>query len=118
MPRPPDDRPRPACGERIGNQPGHRFERRFWEVPELGSDWEFLQGSAASNDSFGGREAIVLWENESGALARLAHSVRHLNHKAQQWRSGKPLWGREGVALNRVGRLRAVRYTGARFSED
>jgi hypothetical protein len=106
------------CRWGLGAGDGQRFERLFWEVPALGEAWELLQSSATTDDPFGGRYSIVLWENEMGAMAKLAHSVRHLNNKAQQWRSGKPFWGRSGVALNRVGQLRATLYTGDRFSED
>jgi hypothetical protein len=96
----------------------HQFQRSFWEVPALCGSWERLQTSSADEGMFTGRESIVLWENEQGRMARLAYSVRHLNHKAQQWRSGKPIWGRQGVALNTMGRCRPTLYLGDRFSQN
>jgi hypothetical protein len=106
------------CRWGLGAGDGPRFERLFWEVPALGEAWEFLQSSTANSDPYSGRSSIVLWEHESGAMARLAQSVRHLNNKAQQWRSGKPFWGHRGVSLNRVGQLRTTVYSGDRFGED
>ena len=45
-------------------------------------------------------------------MSRLAESVKHLNHKAQQWRSGKPSWGRRGVVVSLMANLPATLYTG------
>jgi hypothetical protein len=92
-----------------------RFEAYFWELPEQGSGWECLQSSVSEASYFAGREKVVRWENESGAMARLAESVRHLNHAAQNWRRGKPLWGRHGVAVSLMGELPATIYTGERY---
>ncbi|MCK8609317.1 BREX-1 system adenine-specific DNA-methyltransferase PglX [Agromyces sp. C10] len=106
-----------SCTFGLGVGDFNRFERAFWELPEFGDDWEFLQTSPTASEPYGGRELVILWERESGSLARLAESVRHLNHKAQQWRSGKPVWGKVGVVLSRMGGIKFSLYTGERFSE-
>lgn len=106
-----------TCTFGLGVGDFNRFERCFWEVARGNPDWEFLQSSASSTEPYGGRELVVFWENENGSMARLAESVRHLNHKAQQWRSGKPIWGKEGIALSRMGGIKASLYSGDRFSE-
>jgi hypothetical protein len=106
------------CKWGLGAGDGQRFERFFWEVADFGTTWDPLQGSASDGKPFSGRSTIVLWEQESGAMARLAHEVRHRNHKAQQWRSGKPLWGKKGISINRVGDQRIALYTGDKFGED
>jgi len=80
-----------------------RFEARFWEVPAIGDTWEFLHGSPDETATCGGMCKIVRWENERGSMAELAESVRHLNHAAQNWRRGKPLWGRTGVVVSQIG---------------
>ncbi|TFC74552.1 hypothetical protein E3O45_10180 [Cryobacterium sp. TMS1-20-1] len=82
---------------------GTRFEKYFWEVAEVGERWEFLLSSPNGDRSFTGRQKIVLWENETGDMAILADSVKHLNHAAQNWRRGKPLWGRSGVVVSQIG---------------
>jgi len=93
---------------------GVRFESNFWEVPKLGGVWEPLQSSAAATMEFGGRERIVRWEDEAGEMAELAESVKHLNHAAQNWRRGKPLWGRSGVVVNQIGAHTTI-YTGEKY---
>jgi hypothetical protein len=82
---------------------GSRFEKYFWEVAELGEGWEFLLSSPDRHESFSGRQKIVLWENEAGEMATLAESVKHRNHAAQNWRRGKPLWGRNGIVVSQIG---------------
>lgn len=94
------------------------FNRYFWEVPFFGDAWELYQCPSNINIPFGGRESIVLWEKEKGRMAELAYSVRHLNHKAQQWRSGKVNWGKGGVVLNLVGKLNVTYYTGEIYSQS
>ncbi|WP_447361525.1 Eco57I restriction-modification methylase domain-containing protein [Burkholderia vietnamiensis] len=97
-------------GQNAGDNP--RFTRNFWEVSRLGDVWEFYQLAPSQTSLYLGREQIVRWEKERGAMYRLAESVKHLNHKAQQWRSGKPNWGKRGVAVSLVGRSVGTLYTG------
>ena len=77
--------------------------------------WEFLQDSVDTTAYYAGRSKIVLWEGETGAIANLAESVKHLNHAAQNWRRGKPLWGRQGIVVNLMGSLKVTLYGGDRF---
>jgi hypothetical protein len=88
------------------------FNRYFWEVSTLKPDWELYQVAPDKTEPFCGRSQIVLWENENGAMYKLAQSVRHLNHKAQQWRSGRLNWGKKGVAVSLIGRIVGTIYTG------
>ena len=89
-----------------------RFERNYWEVSARGDAWEFLQSSVSQTAHFAGRERIVLWEREQGSMYELAESVKHLNHAAQNWRRGKPNWGKKGVALSLMGQLPCTSYGG------
>ncbi len=93
---------------------GARFEANFWEIPSLDETWEALQSSTAATKEFGGRERIVRWENEAGEMAELAESVKHLNHAAQNWRRGKPLWHRVGIIVNQIGAHTTI-YTGDKY---
>lgn len=97
-------------GQNAGDNP--QFTRNFWEVSNLGSVWEFYQLAPSETALYAGREQIVRWEKEQGSMYRLAESVKHLNHKAQQWRSGKPNWGKKGVAVSLVGRSVGTLYDG------
>ncbi len=90
----------------------YRFVNKFWEPEEIDEDWEYHQSTAAGTKSFGGRSDVIFWEQESGELAELARSVKHLNHAAQNWRRGKPNWGSWGVVVSQMGDLPATIYTG------
>jgi hypothetical protein len=87
----------------------------FWEVAEFSSTWEAIQTAVNTTAAFGGREQIVRWENEQGTLAALAESVKHLNHAAQNWRAGKPFWGRQGVVVGLMGNAACGLYSGDRY---
>lgn len=103
-------------GQSAGDNPV--FNRGFWEVARLGSNWELYQQPPSSTTPFTGRDGVVLWEKECGSMAALAESVKHLNHKAQQWRSGKPNWGKKGVAVNLVGNIYATYYSGEIYAQS
>jgi hypothetical protein len=94
------------------------FNRCFWEIERLDTQWELYQQPPDRTAAFVGREGIVLWERENGSMSRLAESVKHLNHKAQQWRSGKPNWKKNGVAVNLVGNIYATGYTGEIYAQS
>jgi hypothetical protein len=98
------------AGQLVGDS--IRFERSFWEVPVVCSDWEFLQSTVDQTKLYGGKSNIILWEQERGQMYKLAQSVRHLNHVAQNWLRGKPNWGKSGVIVNLMGSLSATLYLG------
>jgi hypothetical protein len=89
-----------------------RFERFFWEVPVVSPEWEFLQSTVDESCSYGGKSGIILWENERGQMYRLAQSVKHMNHVAQNWLRGKPNWGKRGVIISEMSNLPATLYLG------
>ena len=91
------------------------FNRFFWEVAELGDEWEYLQGTVDTTVHYGGREEIIFWQQERGRMNQLAESVRHLNHAAQNWLRGKPSWGKRGVCVNQMGDLSCTIYLGDRY---
>jgi hypothetical protein len=94
---------------------GEQFNRCYWEIETDTTTWEFLQSTVSESVPFGGRNTVVRWENETGSMASLAASVRHLNHAAQNWRRGKPLWGHMGVAVSLMGDLHCTVYCGDRY---
>lgn len=84
-----------SAGDRL------RFVRNFWEVNAVDHRfWEYLQSSPSGATHYSGLAECILWEAESGQMRDLADSVKHLNHKAQQWRSGKPNWGKSGLVTS------------------
>ncbi len=90
-----------------------RFTKFMWEVGCICDEtWEYHQTAPATTVFFGGRSEVILWEKEKGQMFKLAESVKHLNHKAQQWRSGKPNWGKNGVAVSLMAKLPRTLYAG------
>ncbi|MFG1285256.1 Eco57I restriction-modification methylase domain-containing protein [Xanthobacter autotrophicus] len=103
------------CTALFGSSAGDRsrFVKKFWEVSISDrKTWDFHQTTAQNTTLFSGREEVILWEEERGKMYRLAESVKHLNHKAQQWRSGKPNWRKRGVAVSLMAPFPASIYTG------
>ncbi len=92
-----------------------RFDRYFWEVPDNGDTWEFVQTTVEDNIAYGGRTGIILWEREQGQIYQFAQSVRHLNHAAQNWLRGKPNWGKSGVVVSQTGHLPVTLYQGDKY---
>ena len=75
-------------------------------------DWEYLQSTVPNSIYYGGRSQIIFWENERGEMWKLAESVKHLNHSAQNWLRGKPAWGKNGISVSQMGNLPVTIYTG------
>ena len=92
------------------------FVRQFWEVPVISADWEFHQVTPSTTTEWDGRHEIILWEGEIGAMFRLAQSVRHLNHVAQNWLRGKPNWKKRGVVISLMGNIPVTLYGGERYA--
>lgn len=90
-----------------------RFNRSFWEVIKTTDGvWRFHHGTVSSTQNFGGQNEVIHWENELGSMYRLAQSVKHLNHAAQNWLRGKPNWGKPGVVVSQMGELPVTLYSG------
>ncbi|HHF3206013.1 TPA: DNA methyltransferase [Vibrio diabolicus] len=103
------------CTALFGSGAGDRFRfvRNFWEIGKVDTTtWEFHQSTPEVTSQYLGREEVILWEEEKGEMYRLAESVKHLNHKAQQWRSGKPNWGKNGVSVSLMRNLPSTIYSG------
>lgn len=96
----------------ISTSDSPRFIGRYWEVPTLRDVWEFLHTTSAETRHYSGMTDIVKWEKEAGELAELAYSLRHVNHNVQNWRRGKPNWGKVGVCVSQMAPFPATLYEG------
>jgi hypothetical protein len=85
---------------------------KFWEHLCNNSTWEFIQSTSPHTICYGGLSDVILWEKENGRLAALAESVKGINHSAQNWRKGKPNWGKPGVVVSQMGNFPATIYLG------
>ena len=97
---------------------GTRFYKYFWETQYLEPDWEFLQSTLSDSTFFGGMEYVVFWQKGSGELFKLAESLKHLNNAIQNWRRGQDAWGRKGVAISSMAKLRVSLYNGDKFDNN
>ena len=95
-----------------------QFFAQFWEIEYFGTAWEPVQTAVNSTRLFSGRDKAIKWEHESGSLFRLAESVKHLNHAAQNWRAGKLFWGKSGIIVGLMGNAACSIYTGERFDSN
>ena len=91
---------------------------KFWERPRNGDAWEFLQSTSSKTTYYGGLTDVILWEEGKGRLAALAESVKGINHSAQNWRKGKPNWGKPGVVVSQMGNFPATLYLGDRYDHN
>jgi hypothetical protein len=83
----------------------NRYVCRFWEFPELGSDWSFYQMAPERNVLISGCHSVLRWESGAGSLAQ-SPSARVC---------GQPAWGKLGVAVSVTGHLYRSLYLGTIF---
>jgi hypothetical protein len=76
-----------------------RLKRLFWELHVIFSPWIKIAGTVLETKFYGGRESLVLWENDGENIAR---------------KQGTIGWGHNGVCINRMS-LAANLYTGEPF---
>jgi hypothetical protein len=96
-----------------------RFQRYFWEIESIAfqNSWVFQQSSIDITEQFGGREGILLWENENGKLRD--YVVERLGKgRTSAWIRGREAWGREGVVIRIMKHLPVTRYTGELYDNN
>lgn len=97
----------------IGSGDSARFARQFWEVRNVGGDWELLQVTFSPTRPYMGREQILFWQNGSGQLYQLAEELKE--RLKNIWRRGSEAWGKSGVVVSQMGSLSAALYSGEIF---
>ncbi len=101
-------------GLSTGDNP--RFRRQFWELAELGSDWEAEQSTVQAITEYGGRSGVVLWESGAGQLYRFGRENVSALHNVD--RRGEEAWGQRGVAVAQMNDLPATIYGGQKFDTN
>jgi hypothetical protein len=84
------------------------FGRGFWEVRQLGNDWEFQQSTVKEIALYSGRKYIVFWQRGQGALST--------SGKARI--QGLAARGRKGIAVTQTRNLPATLFTGSLFDNN
>jgi hypothetical protein len=85
-----------------------RYARCFWELSILGKDWSFFQGPPNEPGELKGCSLCVFWEQGSGTLAS-DPAARVQGHFA---------WGKPGVLVGRMDRIRAVGFLGGLYDKS
>ena len=104
------------CYQRIVTGDIERFTRKAWEVLAHTEEWVPYRRSNNTSDHYGDVSDILYWERGTGQLHRFAREARDQLHDMHE--SGNRAWGRHGVAINRIGELRAVPYYGEHFDNN
>ncbi len=82
-----------------------KLVRCFWEMPAIGGSWRRCQSTVLLTELYGGREHVLLWEDDGQRLTRSSGA------RVQ----GKGAWNRAGVVVSQMGRLPVTVYTGDIF---
>ena len=100
----------------IGTGDFPRFGRSFWEFELLTQAWSPAQSTIDAPCDFGGCELVVLWEQGSGTLMRLAEELRKIQgNSGIRPTRGAEAWGKRGICVSLMRELLATRYEGHIF---
>lgn len=87
-----------------------RFGRYFWETPHLQKGWRYLQSTVGGTCDYGGRDAVLFWEDGYGSMTEVCQ-------RGASFR-GKEAWGRRGVVVSQMGELSVTIFTGECFDNN
>jgi hypothetical protein len=104
------------CLAGIMNGDSPKFIRNFWELPDKGDLWAFLQSTVSNGTPIGGLESIIFFDEANGHLREDASIRRVKLHNADE--RGNSVWGRPGVAISEMSSLPASRYFGNKFDSN
>ena len=93
-----------------------RFTKKHWEVNVSNLMWLPFRRSNNNGSSYGDVSEAILWENGTGQLQEYASVTRLQLHDMHE--SGNRAWKRQGIAINRMGNLKAVPYWGEHFDNN
>lgn len=95
----------------LGTKDSLRFIRSYWEVPENGVDWEFMQSTVTETRPWGGLSSIVYWQQRRGVLHELGKTGDAIL-------VGSAAYGRPGVVVSQTGELSCSLYWGGHFFKN
>ncbi len=87
---------------------GNHYLRMFWELPAILPGYRSWLNSPNADDSWSGREHVVMWELKGHDLrGEIGHMIR-----------GDRMWGHKGVAICKMSGMDACFYTGELFDDN
>jgi len=102
------------AGVQNGDSP--RFIRVFWEISNLNDHWAFIHNSPSSTALYDGMTSTVYYDTEKGHLRESREVRRSKLHDSDQ--RGKPVWGKRGVLVGRMGLLSCTVYVGNIYDQN
>ncbi|HYD49661.1 MAG TPA: SAM-dependent DNA methyltransferase, partial [Terriglobales bacterium] len=105
-----------TCLTGILNGDSPKFQRYFWEFSSRPREWAFQQSTVSTTTPFGGREQLLLFDEQNGHLREDATIRRERLHDSDQ--RGNSVWGKRGLLVHRMGNLPATLYTGEIFDQN
>lgn len=94
----------------IASSDSPRFGRCFWGLPRLLPGWKFQQSTVEDTVDYGGREAILYWQDGNGAMTEVCQEGATFR--------GLSAWGKRGVAVAQMRSLPCTIYTGDIFDNN
>jgi hypothetical protein len=92
-----------------------RFVRYFWELPDLGEDWEYFQSTSSDDRPYAGLSQVIFWQRGVGVYRAYVDANRDRLGGAPL--RGRSAWGKRGVAISQMG-LNASLYCGSPFDNN
>lgn len=103
------------CLAGIQNGDSPCYLRLFWEIPDPGTRWHFIQTAVNKTANFGGMDSLIDYDMEEGHLRASAEWRREALHDSDQ--RGKQFWKRRGVLVSRMGKLPVALYLGDPYDQ-
>ena len=95
----------------LGTKDSPRFIRTYWDVPDLGTEWELLQSTVADTIPFGGLEYMIFWEQDKGIL-------HERSKRGEAILAGRSAFDKPGVAVSQMRHLPASLYMRGLFDKN
>jgi hypothetical protein len=97
----------------LGSGDGLRFCRKFFEIPLVNDEWEFLHITFSKTMPHTGMQEVVFWQNGCGELYEMAEAAK--KKLKNIWQRGKEAWNKKGIAVSQMGSLPRCLYEGQIF---
>jgi hypothetical protein len=97
-----------TSNEGMSTGDGARYQRNFWELGSVGTEWILFQRAPDETKLYGGLDTVVLWEGGRGRLSSDPGA------RVQ----GMQVWDSPGVLIERMSSLRASLYMGGAFQKS
>lgn len=93
-----------------------RFTKKLWEINTSSKDWLPFRRSNNISEFYGDVSEAIFWQEGRGELHIYASIARDQLHDMHE--SGNRVWGKRGIAINRMRGLKAVPYWGEHFDNN